>query len=278
MVTGGLIEDQKQRQVEYHELEHYRDGRPREADNSNPLIASLNSYRMRKLLEMIGTSLHGKSVLSVCGGDGDEADFLQRQGALVTMTDLSTVGVRTARVRNPALQCIEMDSEMLAFADRSFDWAIVRDGLHHLARPLKGLYELERVSREGFAIVEGQDSCVVRLLVKLGLGENWDPAGGYVYRFTRRELQKVFNSIQTVSDWQIYTAWLPPGSDAIKHFSVAMDLAHPVLNQPLIYPVLCSRTGRAAFKMLFNGANLLAGRWGNSLIVVAWKKATPLDC
>ena len=166
---------------------------------------------------------------------------------------------------------------MLAFADGSFDWAIVRDGLHHLARPLKGLYELERVSREGFAIVEGQDSWLVRLLVRLGLGENWDPAGGYVYRFTRREFQKIFNSIQTVSEWRIHTAWLPPGSDALRHFSVAMNFANPVINQPLIRQVLCSRTGRAVLKTMFNGANLLAGRWGNSLIVVAWKKSGSPD-
>ena len=266
------MEQQKKSQVEYHEREHYRAGQPRQADNRNPLIASLNTYRMRKMMEIIGSSLHGKSVLSVCGGDGDEADFLQRQGALVTMTDLSTLGVETARIRNPALRCMKMDSEMLAFADGSFDWAIVRDGLHHLARPLKGLYELERVSREGFAILEGQDSWLVRLLVRLRLGENWDPAGGYTYRFTRRELRKLFNSVQTVSRWQIHTTWLPPGSDAVKHFSVVMDSAAQALNQPFICQVLCSRTGRAVLKAGFNGMNFLTGRWGNSLIVVAWKK------
>jgi ubiquinone/menaquinone biosynthesis C-methylase UbiE len=266
------MEDQKRRQVEYHEREHYRAGRPRQADNSNPLIASLNTYRLRKMVDMIGTSLDGKSVLSVSGGDGDEADFLRCQGALVTMTDLSTVAVETARIRNPAIRSVKMDSETLAFADGSFDWAIVRDGLHHLARPLKGLYEVERVSREGFAILEGQDSWVVRLLVKLGFGENWDPAGGYTYRFTRRELQKLFDSVQTVSHWQIHTNWLPPGSDALKHFSVVMDVANPVMNQSFMLPVLCSRMGRTVLKSLFNSGNFLTGRWGNSLIVVAWKK------
>src|SRR2546426_3959424 len=189
------MEDQKKRQVEYHECEHYRAGQPRQADNRNPLIASLNKYRLRKMMEMIGTSLDGKSILSVSGGDGDEADFLQRHGAVVTMTDLSAMAVETARVRNPAIQCMKMDSETLAFADGSFDWAIVRDGLHHLARPLKGLYELERVSREGFAILEGQDSWLVRLLVRLGVGENWDPAGGVKYPFIRRGRPKSFNSV-----------------------------------------------------------------------------------
>src|SRR5262245_33962442 len=122
------MEEQKRRQIEYHEREHYRAGQPRQADNSNPLIAELNAYRLQKLLELIGSDLRGKTVLSVCGGDGDEADFLQRQGAIVTMTELSTVGLEAARVRNPSLRCLRMDSEMLAFADGSFDWAIVRDG------------------------------------------------------------------------------------------------------------------------------------------------------
>src|ERR1051326_4351449 len=151
--------------------------------------------------------LEGKSILSICGGDGVEADFFARAGAHVTMTDLSSIAVEAARLRNPALRCMRMDAESLAFPDGSFDWVIVRDGLHHLARPMKGLFEMERVCREGFAVLEGQDSLLVRFLVRLGLGENSDPAGGYVYRFTRRELHKTFAAVQTIADWQIFTVW-----------------------------------------------------------------------
>ena len=188
------------------------------------------------------------------------------------MTDLSAVGVEAARLRNPALRCLRMDAESLAFPDSSFDWAVVRDGLHHLARPVKGLYELERVSREGFAILEGQDSCLVRLLVKLGLGENRDPAGGYVYRFGRRELYKILSSVQTVSRWQVYTTWLPPGSDAVKHFSVVMRFVNPAVNHRLLYRVLSSKPCRSMLKAFFLGVHALGGHWGNTLIVVAWKK------
>jgi ubiquinone/menaquinone biosynthesis C-methylase UbiE len=266
------MESQKKRQLEYHEREHFHRGRPREADNRNPLIASLNTYRLRKLMEMMGKCLQGKSVLSVCGGDGVEADFFQREGAIVTVTDLSEIAVENARLRNSALSCMAMDSEALAFADGSFDWVIARDGLHHLARPVKGLYEMERVAREGFAIVEGQDSLMVRALVRLGFGEDWDPAGGYTYRFTRRELEKTFHSVQTLSSWRIHTCWLPPGSDAVRHFPVVMDHAAPILNQQLMSRFLCSRIGLSALKSAFNSINRLTGRWGNSLIVVAWKK------
>ena len=262
-ISGCPMEDQKRRQVEYHEREHFCAREPRRADNCNPLVAWLNGYRLRKMVEMIGVPLAGKSVLCVCGGDGEEADLLQRLGAVVTTTDLSAAGVEAARVRNPALRCLRMDAESLAFADGSFDWAMVRDGLHHLARPVKGLYELERISREGFAILEGQDSWLVRMLVKLRLGENWDPAGGYVYRFGRRELYKILSSVQTVSRWQIFTAWLPPGSDAVKHFSVAMRFVNPAVNQPFIYRLLTSKPGRYMLKAVFHGVQRAAGRWGS---------------
>ncbi len=265
------MEDQKRCQVEYHDLEHYRSGTPWQTDNSNPLIAWLNNYRLRKMLKMIGTPLAQKTVLCVCGGDGEEADFLQRLGAVVTTIDLSDVATEAARARNPVLRCLRMDAEALCFADQSFDWVVVRDGLHHLARPIKGLYELERVSREGFAILEGQDSIAVRVLAGLGFGENRDPAGGYVYRFSRRELYKIFSSTRTVAGWRVHTTWLPFGSDVLRHFPT-VRFVYPLINHPALLHVMGSRIGRQALKAVFEGMQFLVGRYGNSLIAVAWKE------
>jgi ubiquinone/menaquinone biosynthesis C-methylase UbiE len=267
------MEDQKRRQVEYHEEKHYRADEPRVVDDSHPFVKWLNDYRLRKAVQMMRAALPGKSVLSVCGGDGQEADFFQKQGARVTLVDLSTVALGAARRRNEALQCCCMDAESLTFADRSFDWALVRDGLHHLARPLKGLYELERVSREGFVILEGQDSLMVRLLSVLGIAENRDPAGGYVYRFSRRELHKIFSSLQTVAEWHVHAAWLPFGSDVLRYFPAFKRFLFPVINQPVIRSFLDTRYVRRTCKAAFCFTEALAGRWGNSLIVVARKKA-----
>jgi SAM-dependent methyltransferase len=265
------MEDQKLRQVEYHEREHYRAQQPRIVDNSHPYVEWLNNYRLRKAAQMMQVSLSGKTVLSTCGGDGQEADFFQRLGATVTVTDLSTVALESARLRNPALRCACVDAEALTFPDRSFDWVIVRDGLHHLARPLKGLYELERVCREGFVFLEGQDSLPVRLLSRVGIAENWDPAGGYVYRFQRREMKKVFSSLQTVSNWKIHTAWLPFGSDLVGHFPPFRRFVYPVMKQPFVERVLATKPVRRAFRTSFELMSSAAGRWGNSLIVVARK-------
>ncbi len=269
------MENQKTRQVLYHEREHFRPSEPRHADNCNPLIAWLNGYRLRTMLEMIGKPLAGKSVLTVCGGDGEEADSLERIGATVTMTDLSLAGVEAARTRNPRLLCFRMDSERLAFPDRSFDWVIAREGLHHLARPTLGLYEMERVAREGFAFMEGQDSLAVRFLTAIGVGDSWDPAGGYVYRFSRREIRKIFASVQTVAEYRIHTAWLPYGNDVLRLFPAFRRSVYPVINWPPVLRVLASRPGRRILKSLFACLSFLIGRPGNCLIVVAWKKAPP---
>jgi hypothetical protein len=132
-----------------------------------------------------------------------------------------------------------MDAESLRFADQSFDWAIVCNGLHHLARPVEGLYELERVSRQGFAILEGRDSIAIRSLVRLGIGEHRDPAGGYVYRFSRRELYKIFASTHTIARWRIHTVWVPFGSDVLRLFPTARRLC-PLMNHRALLGLLSS--------------------------------------
>ncbi len=266
------MESQKVRQLEYHKDVIFSELAPREPDNSNPLVAWLNTYRLRKTLEMIGASLSGKTVLSVCGGDGQEADYFWRQGAEVTVADLCETALNSARIRNAALRCCCMDAESLAFPDGAFDWTIVREGLHHLARPVKGLYELERVSREGFAIMEGQDSFMVRLLVALGLGDRKDPAGGYVYRFSRREVEKILSAVQTVEKWKIHTAWLPYGSDVLTYFPAFKRFVYPLINHPFSLRILVSEPGKRMLMFLFKAFNALIGRWGNCLIVVAWKQ------
>jgi SAM-dependent methyltransferase len=262
---------QKKRQVAYHEAQHYTADSPRHPGNSHPAIAWLNTYRLRRGLSLTGESLAGQRVLSVCGGDGLEAEYLRRRGARVTMVDLSPAGVAAARARHPELRAQVMDAERLSFADGSFDWPVVLDGLHHLSRPLQGLYEMERVARRGLLVLEAQDSWPVRCMVRLGLADAWDPAGGYVYRFTRREMQKIFNSLQTAATIQIRSAWLPPGSDVLRYCPLVSRWIYPLLNHRFLRPLVVSRAGRRLLKAGYGLFNGLFGRWGNALIMVVRK-------
>ncbi len=97
--------------------------------------------------------------------------------------------------------------ESLSFADDSFDYAFVKDAVHHTALPHKVLTELFRVSRKGFLVFEGRDSALTRLASTAGLTENYEVAGNhkghgvngsdipnFIFRWTEREVYKTLRA------------------------------------------------------------------------------------
>jgi hypothetical protein len=58
----------------------------------------------------------------------------------------------------------------------------------------------------------------------------------------------------------------------LKYFSIARLFVYPLINNRVLLKLLGSRIGRRTLKAVFQGINLLVGRWGNSLIAIAWKK------
>ncbi len=97
--------------------------------------------------------------------------------------------------------------ESLSFCDDSFDYAIIKDTVHHTSLPNKVLTELFRVSRKGFLVVEGRDSALIRVASKVGLTEQFEVGGNfkghgvngtdipnYIFRWTEREIEKTLKS------------------------------------------------------------------------------------
>ena len=99
------------------------------------------------------------------------------------------------------------DVRNLPFADGSFDWVFVSDGLHHCDSPHRALLEMYRVARVGVIVFESRDSLLMRLGVRLGLveayelsavigngglcaGVNYTCVPNYVYRWTERDFEK----------------------------------------------------------------------------------------
>jgi SAM-dependent methyltransferase len=104
------------------------------------------------------------------------------------------------------------DAHSLPYADRSFDFAFVSDGLHHCSQPHRALAEMYRVSRKGVIVVESRDSAAVRVAARLGLAREYEveavttnggARGGvddtaipnHVYRWTEREFEKTLRSL-----------------------------------------------------------------------------------
>lgn len=107
------------------------------------------------------------------------------------------------------------DAHDLTYADRSFDFAFVSDGLHHCRSPHRALLEMYRVARRGVVVVENRDSATMRLANRIGLSPVYEigavvandfSAGGWdhgaipnhIYRWTESEFKKTIRSFDPV--------------------------------------------------------------------------------
>jgi SAM-dependent methyltransferase len=111
----------------------------------------------------------------VCGSARSERDILSGIGyenVVFTGMDLreEVTNGQTPKFEN---------AEALSFKDESFDYALIKDTVHHTSLPNKVLTELYRVSRKGFLVIEARDSILIRLASKLGLTEQYEVAGNF---------------------------------------------------------------------------------------------------
>jgi ubiquinone/menaquinone biosynthesis C-methylase UbiE len=214
----------------------------------------INYYSLKKSISLLPFPLRGKTVLNICCGDGLEAEYLVGLGAKVTVSDISREAMKAAQRRCPEVKGVVADAENLPLKGKSFDLVIVRAGLHHLPDPYRGISEMNRVGKKGFVFIEAQKNFITKILIKLGLAEEYEESGNYVYRFTRKEIHGLMEEFK-IKDYKIKTVWCR-----------YVEFLHKK-----IYPAFDNKIWLAIFKFLFFGFNSLFGRWGNSLIVAGWK-------
>lgn len=178
------------------------------ASDDRPFFqAPLKNLLSRSLLQK------DSSIVVVCGGPTDKVILEELGFTNVTITNLDQ---RLEAGTFHPYSWEYQDAEALTFGDGTFDFGIVHQGLHHCRSPHRALLELYRVSRIGILGIEPRDSIWVRLLVKLGFGEDFElaavvgngfSAGGlrnsaipnFVYRWSKREILKTLNSY---SPWE----------------------------------------------------------------------------
>jgi ubiquinone/menaquinone biosynthesis C-methylase UbiE len=197
-------------------------------------------------------------VLIICAGVGNYGvrELLSR-GAQVVLTDIAPEVVEATRRRwrlHPAVTCEVSDAEALPYASGSFDYVYCHAGLHHLPRPLVGVYEMYRVCREQLVFAEAQDSTTLRVLVRFGFATDWEDSGNYVYRFTRREVHKLCASL---------------GARGYR-VSTFFNQTSAVLDQR-VYPRLNNAVGYRLFTAAYRVGNALFGHQGNTCVVTIFK-------
>jgi SAM-dependent methyltransferase len=148
------------------------------------------------------------AVLAVAGGTAERDLFGSLGLTDVTITNLDDV---QAAPHLAPFEWAHQDAQHLDYPDRSFDWVVVVDGLHHCTSPHRALTEMYRVCRVGVVAVEARDSLLMRLAVRTGLSSEYEleavrhqggrsgglengPVPNHVYRWTEAEFRKTIRS------------------------------------------------------------------------------------
>ena len=202
-----------------------------------------------------------EKTLVVCCGSGMELEMMARTGRRIIALDLSYDAVLRARERARRYglrwDLVVGDAENLPFRPGAVDFAFVHDGLHHLRDAYRGVREMARVARRAVVIAEPADAALTRLAIKLGISGNYEEAGNYVYRLRKEKLIEVFRDC------------------GLRRWRFRRNL---IYYQPWTFRAYRWCDSRPLFWLFragFHLANLLLGRWGNSLRAVAWKSETP---
>lgn len=156
-----------------------------------------NVYEWRLGYEL-GELFGSRSVVTIGDGRGgiDAIKLTERGATDVLPTDISPFLLEKARAEGRISRFSVENAEKLSFSDAAFDFAFVKETLHHLPRPWLGLYEMLRVARLGVALVEPQDQTrtpyeVLRRLKSKAIPGEYESGGNFVFRVSLEELYRV---------------------------------------------------------------------------------------
>lgn len=147
------------------------------------------------------------------GRYGSDAAYIQSKGFDVTATDISDILLKEGLELGIISKYKKENSENLSFSNNEFDFALCKEAYHHFPRPMKALYEMLRVSKQGIVLLEPVDQYIysnfiqmlfrksLHLMNFLGLFKlltgtklkrhTYEDVGNYVYKLSVREVEKV---------------------------------------------------------------------------------------
>lgn len=160
------------------------------------LIRDLPIRRLMELLRQEGHRLDGQRILIVGCGFGTDIYYLRRYADIdIVATDISIQNTIITRKSFDNCDAMVADSELLPFADNSFDYVFICDSLHHMARPYLGIYEMLRVANRAICIIEPHDCALTKLATRVGLMQEYEEAGNYVLKLNRHDIARLARSL-----------------------------------------------------------------------------------
>ena len=152
--------------------------------------------KLKRLLDKNNINLTNKTILIASCGKGTDIHYLEKSyNPRIYVSDIAENAVGTAIASFENIQGSVGDTERLPFNDNTFDYSFIAASLHHLPRPILGLYELLRVAKEGVIVIEPNDSILTRIATSLGFAHEIEEVGNYVFRFSKRDVIKIAKSL-----------------------------------------------------------------------------------
>lgn len=149
----------------------------------------------------------GQHWLTIGDAYGFDAQYLLKSGNEAIASDLNIDFLHIAQLEGIINNYSEQNAEHLTYPDNAFDYLLCKESYHHFPRPYAALYEMIRVAKKGFVLIEPQDP-ISKMPLLLGLTNllaahvpslinrlwknrfSYEPVGNFVYKISARELEK----------------------------------------------------------------------------------------
>lgn len=163
--------------------------------------------RMYDTLRPIVSNHPGSCWLTIGDGRyGCDAAHLAGKGMKVLATDIGDTLLQEALASGHISAYRKENAESLSFPGETFDFVLCKESYHHCPRPMVALYEMLRVASQAVVLIEPNDAMVnrtwverstdgllsvaKRLVGRTSAPQEFEEAGNYVYRVSRREMEK----------------------------------------------------------------------------------------
>lgn len=111
------------------------------------------------------------SVIAMCANYREAENLANFPFDKIYLTGITTPDQKFNNLiaSNPQISYEKVNAECTGISSKTYDLVIVKEGIHHLARPILGIYEMLRITKDCCIIIEPADTFLGRILEKLGL-------------------------------------------------------------------------------------------------------------
>jgi SAM-dependent methyltransferase len=177
-----------------------------------------HTFFFKNSLSIYQNTLNNKkdfgSVLALGANHREAEELIKYPFKEIVLSGITNPDDRTKEIikKDKRISYVKQDIEKVSFKNKSFDLVFVKEAVHHVARPIQGLYEMLRVAKKGVIFIEPQESLFGKILGLLNLDSKYEKnqvgnrkfRDNFVYRWRRGEIVKILNSYYLESGYKVY--------------------------------------------------------------------------